>query len=170
MRRLVFEARKSLAGHVTSRSMESVCSSPFCHKTIRPPRSASVHVNSGEPRGLIGPVLSLCLAERSDGGDCHLGTAHSNTTQGTYLLSSPRLCRSVSQSPLVSVCTPPVLLFVSPSLPPPPPSLRFASLPIFRILSRRKPCFAVYTAAGGTLEISQSHSPPRFFFLAAESK
>lgn len=29
----------------------------------------------------------LCLSECSNGGDSHLGTAHSNTTQGGYLLS-----------------------------------------------------------------------------------
>ncbi len=32
----------------------------------------------------------FCLSERSDGGDCHLGTAHSNTTQGKCLSSSLR--------------------------------------------------------------------------------
>lgn len=30
--------------------------------------------------------LCLCLSERSNGGDCHLGTAHSNTTQGRKLV------------------------------------------------------------------------------------
>lgn len=29
-------------------------------------------------------AMHLCFLERSDGGDCHLGTAHSNTAQGRY--------------------------------------------------------------------------------------
>lgn len=46
-----------------------------------------LHMQLGGPTVLIS-LRCLCVAERSDGGDGHLGTAHSNTTQGPYKPSS----------------------------------------------------------------------------------
>lgn len=67
------------------------CARPFGHKTKKPSKCPVA-----PPWLLIvsscfnHSAMDLCFLERSDGGDGHLGTAHSNTAQGRFaVLNGP---------------------------------------------------------------------------------
>lgn len=116
------------------------------------PHSASLDLNS---LVLIALHCISCLLERSNGGDCHLGTAHSNTTQGRYLLCSfQMLFKSAYVESCPSICLPCLLCYLCFH----PPSLHFSSH-LFSGLHHVGNVIAVYTVAGGTdktRELSQS--------------
>lgn len=81
----------------------------------------------------------FCLPVCSNGGDCHLGTAHSYTTQGRYLFCIPQMLstsvyRMLKPESRPDFCLPRLSVFLSLSHPPSLHSLSFPS-PLDHVLS-----------------------------------
>lgn len=78
--------REMLAAHMTVLLTGSVC--PFLSQDYQANSMSCCPIMPLWILSLLVLItLYLCLPERSNGGDCHLGAAHSNTTQGRYMLS-----------------------------------------------------------------------------------
>lgn len=89
--------KDTLAEHVTLLVTDSVClflSQDRCFFQL-------LCISICRPSCVNHTVFCLCFLERSNGGDCHLGTAHSNTTQGRFLSFSWHPSVFLSTSPAV---------------------------------------------------------------------
>lgn len=119
-------------------------------------------------------VLSFCLPERSNGGDCHLGTAHSNTTQGRYLLFSLRFSLHLSVLKPILVSVSQSLLVLLSLLPSPSPA--FILPPILSLTSCRKCAYCVHSCRwnrqnrGVITELFFCMILSHVFFLAVQLK